>query len=893
MWWPLAAAEAARPFLPLESLRYDVDVTGPIARIEVVETFRNTTDGLVDAVYVFPLAPGAAIDHLHIRVGTREIEGVVQGRAEARAAYDAARDEGRTAALTEAVRGDVFTQDVANLPPGEAVVVTFSVVQPVGRAGDHWALTLPLLAPPRFLPLGSAPVLAALSAGSSRDVGVRADVELTVQAGAGVRDLWAAPLPRDVRPDLFGSAARLRLDDLPLDADLSIGWRTARDRPTAALLVSDTHVLVLAEDGLREPLDGAGVAFGACAVADVVSLPGPGAVVLARRVGACPGPVAVGTARVWPRRAVDAHTLGSAWARARVEVLDAQGAADGVRALGLEYGLVTSQTSLVAVDSGGPVHAAPRGGADRWDASGFDRDADGLVDELDVWDGKRERKEREKRAPANKPVLAPVRQEEYGQLGAPPVDHAQSRSEEVLVVEGVPTALPGVAERAAPLPGTSPLRALRHPAPDLSSDAATGELGVGAPWPTAALPGWRVDGTVAGAVVPSRLRAVADVDLAHVAATFPVDTRSLGAELATVRGPQRGGLAARFSDGVSADLVYGAVSGDATLAGQGWRLGGAARALRLGAESAETLTAAASAEARSGPFVAALGLDGGRWAQRGGGEVDRWLATGWSSVRWTRRAWDASAALSGEQVGGVTALAPRLAVSVGSGARFGLSGGRRVDPGRTGPDGVVPSAWDLAVDVGGGDRLAAWLTASVVRDRAVLVLPSALDPLPDPGPVAERTVPVLSAALDRPGGGPWLLSARFDWRPRPALLVAGDDPRAAFAPGWVAASRPWAFDGRVGVRWPRTSSASLRWTREAAADPDGPWWVRARSTLAADLDQGVGLAAPWEAHLRLSLAWTRNDPDQLPVPAEVMVAAPVDPGAWSPWRLAGALAVTF
>lgn len=343
MWFTLpAAAESDRPFLPIEAVSWDVSVTGPLARVHVVERFRNTGRDPVDAVLVAPLGPGGSVVGLRMIVGTRVIEGSIQGRDEARAAYEAARDEGRTAALAEELRPDVFTLDVANLPPGEPVAVELTILEPVARRPDGWHLRLPTDAPPRLLPLGSAPVVPRIGA-DDRDVGVRGRVDVTIQAGVPLRAL-SGPAP-----DVLGSAGRLSLRELELGQEVTIDWLTARDRGAVGLLVSDTHALVAVE-GADSGLDDAG-----CPLTDTVRLPADGRswYVLGRRTGACTS-VQVGGVVARAARAVDERALGVIWARAHLPGREAWGDHAAVRELGLTWGLVTSQTSLVAIDPQSP-----------------------------------------------------------------------------------------------------------------------------------------------------------------------------------------------------------------------------------------------------------------------------------------------------------------------------------------------------------------------------------------------------------------------------------------------------------------------------------------------------------------------------------------------------------
>ena len=114
-----AVQKARAEALPLESSHYDVQVTGGVAELVVEQVFYNDSDDFIEAIYTFPLEGGAAVDAMSIRMGHREIVGEIKEKALARAVYEAAKEEGRAAGLTEQQRDNVFTQSVANIPPRE------------------------------------------------------------------------------------------------------------------------------------------------------------------------------------------------------------------------------------------------------------------------------------------------------------------------------------------------------------------------------------------------------------------------------------------------------------------------------------------------------------------------------------------------------------------------------------------------------------------------------------------------------------------------------------------------------------------------------------------------------------------------------------------------------
>ncbi|MFZ5559129.1 MAG: marine proteobacterial sortase target protein [Pseudomonadota bacterium] len=127
-------------------------VTGLVARVRVAQTFANPTVEWLDGVYVFPLPENAAVDRLHLQVGSREIEGRIQERGEARKTYDRARAQGRKASLAEQERSNVFTTSAANIGPGESVTVALEYQQTLRYDQGEFRLRFPLVVAPRYIP---------------------------------------------------------------------------------------------------------------------------------------------------------------------------------------------------------------------------------------------------------------------------------------------------------------------------------------------------------------------------------------------------------------------------------------------------------------------------------------------------------------------------------------------------------------------------------------------------------------------------------------------------------------------------------------------------------------------------------------------------------------------
>ncbi|MGC2776012.1 MAG: marine proteobacterial sortase target protein [Bradyrhizobium sp.] len=130
----------------------DIVVSGPTARARVTQLFRNTTSQWMEAVYVYPLPPDSAVDTLKMIVGDRVVVGDIKPRQQAKVIYEQAKRDGKTAALTEQERPNIFTNSLANIGPGETVLVRIEYQQPVAQSSGEFSLRVPLVVAPRYNP---------------------------------------------------------------------------------------------------------------------------------------------------------------------------------------------------------------------------------------------------------------------------------------------------------------------------------------------------------------------------------------------------------------------------------------------------------------------------------------------------------------------------------------------------------------------------------------------------------------------------------------------------------------------------------------------------------------------------------------------------------------------
>jgi Ca-activated chloride channel homolog len=138
--------------LPLTGTSLRADCAGGLGRTVVEQRFENPHAEALSVTYSLPLPADGAVSGFAFRVGGRRIAGEVQRRADARAEFERAIVEGRSAALLEQERSSLFTQDLCNIPPGGAIVAEITVDQPLRWLDEGaWEWRFPTVVAPRYL----------------------------------------------------------------------------------------------------------------------------------------------------------------------------------------------------------------------------------------------------------------------------------------------------------------------------------------------------------------------------------------------------------------------------------------------------------------------------------------------------------------------------------------------------------------------------------------------------------------------------------------------------------------------------------------------------------------------------------------------------------------------
>ncbi len=136
--------------LPLKSTQVDVKVTGVIADVTVTQHYRNEGQRAIEASYVFPGSTRAAVYAMHVRLGDRLITAKIREKQQAKIAYEQAKSEGKTAALLEQHRPNVFQMHVAHILPGDEVQVELRYTELLVPRAGNYEFVFPTVVGPRY-----------------------------------------------------------------------------------------------------------------------------------------------------------------------------------------------------------------------------------------------------------------------------------------------------------------------------------------------------------------------------------------------------------------------------------------------------------------------------------------------------------------------------------------------------------------------------------------------------------------------------------------------------------------------------------------------------------------------------------------------------------------------
>lgn len=142
--------DGADETLPLKSSEVKVSIAGTIARVQLTQRYANSGSVPIEARYVFPASTRAAVHGMTMTTGGRVIAARIRESVKAKAEYEAAKVEKKTAALLEEHRANVFQMSVANLLPGDDIEVAIDWTETIPAVDSTYEFVFPTVVGPRF-----------------------------------------------------------------------------------------------------------------------------------------------------------------------------------------------------------------------------------------------------------------------------------------------------------------------------------------------------------------------------------------------------------------------------------------------------------------------------------------------------------------------------------------------------------------------------------------------------------------------------------------------------------------------------------------------------------------------------------------------------------------------
>lgn len=129
--------------MPLKSTEADIEITGFIADVVIRQVYENTGNQVLEADYVFPGSTRSAMYGMQMQIGDRTIQAEIKEREQAKADFEEAKSEGKTASLLEQHRPNVFQMRVGNILPGDRIVVEIRYTETIPAENGIYEFVFP------------------------------------------------------------------------------------------------------------------------------------------------------------------------------------------------------------------------------------------------------------------------------------------------------------------------------------------------------------------------------------------------------------------------------------------------------------------------------------------------------------------------------------------------------------------------------------------------------------------------------------------------------------------------------------------------------------------------------------------------------------------------------
>lgn len=231
--------------LPLKDTRVEIAVSGVIADVSVVQTYRNEGSRPINASYVFPASTRAALYAMRMRIRDQVIVAKIKERETAKQEFDTAKREGKSASLLEQNRPNVFSMSLANIMPNDQIEIELRYTELLVPTDGVYEVVYPTVVGPRY----SSPAESTAQkedgfvetpyTRQGENPGSALHISARISAGVPIQELSCAShqiLPQWQSP----TVAQLTLDDAdPFQGnrDFVLRYRLAGDKIASGLIL--------------------------------------------------------------------------------------------------------------------------------------------------------------------------------------------------------------------------------------------------------------------------------------------------------------------------------------------------------------------------------------------------------------------------------------------------------------------------------------------------------------------------------------------------------------------------------------------------------------------------------------------------------------------------------
>jgi Ca-activated chloride channel family protein len=230
--------------LPLKDTRVDIAVSGVIADVKVLQTYRNEGSRPINASYVFPASTRAAVYSMRMKIGDQIVVAKIKERDAAKQEFDTAQREGKSASLLEQNRPNVFSMSLANVMPQDQIEIELRYTELLVPTSGVYEFVYPTVVGPRYTSAqqeSSAPSETVKTPYLREGKAPTSTLHISTRISAGVPIQELSCPSHQILPQFQGpSIAQLTLDDPDAfqgNRDYVLRYRLAGKQITSGLIL--------------------------------------------------------------------------------------------------------------------------------------------------------------------------------------------------------------------------------------------------------------------------------------------------------------------------------------------------------------------------------------------------------------------------------------------------------------------------------------------------------------------------------------------------------------------------------------------------------------------------------------------------------------------------------